>query len=51
LGKYFLPSPFIIILSRRGREEELTSSCIVANTAYEQGAGHPPNEYLSNKVD
>jgi hypothetical protein len=29
-----------------GREEELTFSCIVANTAYEQGQVHPPNDNL-----
>src|SRR5215218_5642512 len=45
-GKCSLPSPFTIVLPHVGREGELTSSCIVANTAYEQGEVHPPNDNL-----
>jgi|SRR5215203_6208877 hypothetical protein len=49
-GKCSLPSPFTIVLPHVGREGELTSSCIVANTAYEQGEVHPPNDNLRTNV-
>jgi hypothetical protein len=49
-GKCPLPSPFNIILPHRGRGEELASSCIVANTAYEHGAVNPPNENLRSII-
>jgi hypothetical protein len=45
-----LPSPLNIIFPHRGRGEELASSCIVANTAYEQGIVNPPNENLRSII-
>src|SRR5215204_2219342 len=45
-GEMSLPSPFTIILPHGGREGELTSSCIVANTACGQGEVHPQNDNL-----